>query len=120
MAKTVQYVVPVELREADDGPMLRGLSCKKDALHTGGERKYFRRSPLCGRLTGSLFVASIAGQSLPASFRSVTLMAAFVLRHAPPKRSSPPTKRAAISLSSFTHWQRSARRAGCERFNARC
>ena len=47
---------------------------KKGALHRGGERKYFRRSPVSGRLTGSPFVASIAGQSLPASCQPGTQM----------------------------------------------
>ena len=44
MAKTVQYVVPVELREADDGPMLRGVVLQEGRAAHGGRAEVF--SPL--------------------------------------------------------------------------
>ena len=41
MAKTVQYVVPVELREADDGPMLRGVVLQEGRAAQGGRAEVF-------------------------------------------------------------------------------
>ena len=42
MAETVQYVVPVELREADDGPMLRGVVLQEGrAAAQGGRAEVF-------------------------------------------------------------------------------
>ena len=58
----------------------------------------------------------------PAEVRAVTPtpMDRFASRHAQPRPSSPPTRRASFSVSSFTRCPRSARRAASERFNARC
>ena len=41
MAETVQYVVPVELREADDGPMLRGVVLQEGRAAAGGRAEVF-------------------------------------------------------------------------------
>ena len=42
MAKTVQYVVPVELREADDGPpTLRGVVLQEGRAAAGGRAEVF-------------------------------------------------------------------------------
>ena len=41
MAKTVQYVVPVELREADEGPMLRGVVLQEGRAAQGGRAEVF-------------------------------------------------------------------------------
>ena len=41
MAETVQYVVPVELREADDGPMLRGVVLQEGRAAQGGRAEVF-------------------------------------------------------------------------------
>ena len=41
MAETVQYVVPVELREADEGPMLRGIVLQEGRASQGGRAEVF-------------------------------------------------------------------------------
>ena len=41
MAETVQYVVPVELREADEGPMLRGTVLQEGRAAHGGRAEVF-------------------------------------------------------------------------------
>ena len=41
MAQTVQYVVPVELREADEGPLLRGTVLQEGRAAQGGRAESF-------------------------------------------------------------------------------
>ena len=41
MAETVQCVFPVELREADDGPMLRGVVLQEGRAAQGGRKESF-------------------------------------------------------------------------------
>ena len=41
MAQTVQYVVPVELREADEGPVLRGTVLQEGRAAQGGRAELF-------------------------------------------------------------------------------
>ena len=47
MAETVQYVVPVELREADDGPMLRGVVLQEGRAARGGRAEVFTPLSVC-------------------------------------------------------------------------
>ena len=104
-------------------PMVRCCAAwcyRRGARHTAGGLKSLRRCPSCGRRTGSRSGQSIEALRLGAPCRHGTPMDRFALRHAQPRPSSPPTKHAATSLSSFTRWQRSARRAESERYHARC
>ena len=41
MAETLNYVVPVELREASDGPMLRGIVLQEGRAAQGGRAEVF-------------------------------------------------------------------------------
>ena len=41
MRETLQYVVPVELREADDGPKLRGIVLQEGRAAQGGRAEVF-------------------------------------------------------------------------------
>ena len=41
MPDTLQYVVPVEVREADDGPMLRGVMLQEGRAAAGGRSELF-------------------------------------------------------------------------------
>ena len=115
MAETVQYVVPVELREADDGPMLRGVVLQEGRAAQGGRAEVF--TPL-----SVLWPAD--GIAIRAEHRGVEVGRAVPTRDADGSlrietRATPAIliayKHAATSLSSFTRWQRSARRAGCAR-----
>ena len=41
MAETLQYVIPVELREASDGPLLRGVVLQEGRAAQGGRAEVF-------------------------------------------------------------------------------
>ena len=113
MTATVQYVVPVELRDADDGPMLRGVVLQEGRAAAGGRAEVF--SPfsvvwphdgisLRGEHRGSELARVVPTRDTDGSLRVETRATPAILdrvRHA-----------ASTSLSSFTRWPRSARPGG--------
>ena len=120
MSATLQYVVPVEVRDADDGPLLTGTILQEGRAAQGGRAESF--SPfsvvwphdgiaLRGEHRGSELARVVPTRDPDGSLRVETRAT---------RRSSLPTRRASISLSSFMRSPRYARPGESERFNARC
>ena len=105
MQEPLQYIVPVEVREADDGPKLRGVVLQEGRAAQGGRAELFSALQLLsGRLTASALSRRTSGGGTGASqpSRPVTRMVRFASKHAQPRRSSPPTPHASFSVLSFT------------------
>ena len=118
MQEPLQYIVPVEVREADDGPKLRGTILQEGRAAQGAALNCSRREVWCGRLTESRFWANIAARSWPAPSRPGTQMDRFASRHTQPRRFSPPTPHASFSVWSFTRSARYGPPGVCEKYNA--
>ena len=64
MAETVQYVVPVELREADGGPVLRGVVLQEGRAAQGGLSEVFAPLSCCWPSDGIALLAEHRGAEL--------------------------------------------------------
>ena len=64
MPETVQYVVPVELREAKDGPMLRGVVLQEGRAAKGGRAELFTNFSVIWPVNGLALLAEHRGAEL--------------------------------------------------------
>ena len=64
MAETLQYVVPVELREASEGPLLRGVVLQEGRAAQGGRAEVFAPLACCWPSNGIALLAEHRGSEL--------------------------------------------------------
>ena len=64
MAETLKYVVPVEVREATDGPMLRGVVLQEGRAAQGGRAELFAPQSVVWPSAGIEVLAEHQGLSL--------------------------------------------------------
>ena len=64
MQETVQYVVPVELREADEGPTLHGVVIQEGRAAQGGRAESFSPLSVVWPATGIALLAEHRGAAL--------------------------------------------------------
>ena len=64
MAETLKYVVPVELREATDGPMLRGIMLPEGRAAQGGRAEVFAPQSVVWPSEGVKILAEHRGSEL--------------------------------------------------------
>ena len=66
MAETLQYVIPVELREASDGPKLRGTILQEGRAAKGGRAELFAPGSVVWASDGIALLAEHRGAELAA------------------------------------------------------
>ena len=64
MAETLQYVVPVELREASEGPLLRGVVLQEGRAAQGGRAEVFAPLSVTWPANGIALLAEHRGAEL--------------------------------------------------------
>ena len=119
MAETVLYVVPVEVvRRRRSDVAWRGLA-RGPRAH-GGRAEVFAPFSVVWPSDGIALRGEHRGLELARAVPTRDADGSLRIETRATRRSSPPTPPASTSLLSFTRSLRFARRAGYERFNARC
>ena len=76
MSETLKYIVPVEVREADDGPKLRGTILQEGRAAQGGRAEVFAPGSVVWASGGIALLGEHRGAELARRARPVSRMKA--------------------------------------------